>query len=135
MANDIWVGTLNGRTTGDIELKQKGEWKFADFSLVGNYTVKEGNDYIQKAQFIKVKLSGREADYASKYIKKGSPVSVSGKFAQEEWKDKNGNEKKQFVFIASNIQSFSFKKDSNLSENDEGGSYSNEVDISDDIPF
>jgi single-stranded DNA-binding protein len=82
MANDIWVGTLNGRTTGDIELKQKGEWKFADFSLVGNYTVKEGNDYIQKAQFIKVKLSGREADYASKYIKKGSPVIESGKFAQ-----------------------------------------------------
>jgi single stranded DNA-binding protein len=135
MANDIWAGTLNGRTTGDIELKQKGEWKFADFSLVGNYTVKEGNDYIQKAQFIKVKLFGRDADYASKYIKKGSPVSVSGNFIQEEWKDKNGNEKKQLVFSANNIQSFAFKKDSNVSENYEGGSYSSEVDISDNTPF
>ena len=135
MANDIWAGTLNGRTTGDIELKQKGEWKFADFSLVGNYTVKEGNDYVQKAQFIKVKLFGRDADYASKYIKKGSPVSVSGNFIQEEWKDKNGNQKKQFVFNASNIQSFSFKKDSNVSENDEGGSYSEPSGIEDEIPF
>ena len=135
MANDIWAGTLNGRTTGDIELKEKGEWKFADFSLAGNYTVKEGKDYVQKAQFIKVKLFGRDADYASKYIKKGSPVSVSGNFIQEEWKDKNGNQKKQFVFNASNIQSFSFKKDSNVSENDEGGSYSEPSGIEDAIPF
>ena len=138
MANDIWNATLNGRTTADIELKQKGDSMFASFSLAGNYTKKENGSWGERGQFMKVNLYGNDAKFASTYIKKGCPVSVSGSLQQEEWTDKNGNARKEFVLNAKNIQSFGYKKDSNTSENDEGGSYnepSGNFDINADIPF
>jgi len=50
MANDIWNATLNGRTTADIELKQKGDSMFANFSLAGNFTKKENGSWLEKGQ-------------------------------------------------------------------------------------
>ena len=135
MANDIWNATLNGRATSDIELKQKGDSMFASFSLAGNFTKKENGDWAVKGQFIKVNLYGNDAKFASTYIKKGFPVSVNGNLQQEEWTDKNGNTRKEFVLNAKNIQNFGYKKDSNTSENYEGGSYSEPSGIEDNIPF
>lgn len=63
--------TLIGRTTKDVELSIKGETKITRFSLAIN----EGKD---KTDFIPVNAFGKTAETLSKYVGKGSLISVEG---------------------------------------------------------
>jgi len=133
---------LLGNVGGDpvIRSTQDGK-KIATFSLATSESWKNKNGEKQeKVQWHNVVIfSEGLVNVVEKYIKKGTKLFVEGSLQNRKWKDKSGVEKYITEIV---LQGFNNKLEiidnpdkSNVSENDEGGSYSSEVDISDDIPF
>lgn len=133
---------LLGNVGGDpvIRSTQDGK-KIATFSLATSEKWKDKNGEKQeKIQWHNIVIfSEGLVNVIEKYIKKGTKLFVEGSLQNRKWKDKSGVEKYTTEIV---LQGFNNKLEiidnrdkSNVSENYEGGSYSSEVDISDDIPF
>ncbi|MEZ5346108.1 MAG: single-stranded DNA-binding protein [Pyrinomonadaceae bacterium] len=54
--------------------------------------------------WFKVTLWGRQAENASKYLQKGSPVYIEGRLKLEEWTDRDGNTRQTLEVNASDMQ-------------------------------
>lgn len=63
-----------------------------DFSLATNEKKKDKSGEMQEvATWFRVTLWRNQAENASKYLKKGSPVYIEGRLSLEEWTDRDGN--------------------------------------------
>jgi single-strand DNA-binding protein len=133
---------LLGNVGGDpvIRSTQDGK-KIATFSLATSESWKNKNGEKQeKVQWHKVVVfSDGLVGIIEKYIKKGTKLFVEGSLQTRKWTGNDGVEKYTTEIV---LQGFNNKLEiidnpdkSNVSENHEGGSYSSEVDISDDVPF
>lgn len=94
-----------GRAVKAAELKSVGESKVAVFRLVSNRRIKKRNgEYDEKATYIDVECWNQRADYASEYIKKGTPVLVRGQLETDEWTSKDGQKRSKLKIYASEVQ-------------------------------
>lgn len=94
-----------GRAVKAAELKNVGESKVAVFRLVSNRRIKKRNgEYDEKATYIDVECWNQRADYASEYIKKGTPVLVRGQLETDEWTSKDGQKRSKLKIYASEVQ-------------------------------
>lgn len=87
---------LLGRLTKDVELRytQTTNTAVATFSLaVNNRRTKEGEE--QQADFFNIVAWNKLAETSSKYLKKGSPVLITGRLQNRNWEDEQG--KKHYV--------------------------------------
>lgn len=87
---------LLGRLTKDVELRytQTTNTAVATFSLaVNNRRTKEGEE--QQADFFNIVAWNKLAETSSKYLKKGSPVLITGRLQNRNWDDEQG--KKHYV--------------------------------------
>ena len=87
---------LLGRLTKDVELRytQTTNTAVATFSLaVNNRRTKEGEE--QQADFFNIVAWNKLAETSSKYLKKGSPVLITGRLQYRNWDDEQG--KKHYV--------------------------------------
>lgn len=63
-----------------------------DFSLATNEKKRDKAGEMQEvATWFRVTLWRNQAENASKYLKKGSPVYIEGRLSLEEWTDRDGN--------------------------------------------
>lgn len=88
--------TIIGRSTKEVELKYTtGEKQIA----IGNMTVAVDAGYGDKKRtnFIPVRMFGKTAEYAQKYLAKGKRVGVSGEFTVDQY-EKDG-QKKTFSYL------------------------------------
>lgn len=87
----ILVGNL-GR---DPELRYTPQGlAVADFSMATNERKKDKQgEYQDVPTWFRVTLWRNQAENASKYLKKGSPVYIEGKLTLDEWQDRDGNTK------------------------------------------
>ncbi len=100
--------------------------------------------------WFKVTLWGRQAENASKYLQKGSPVYIEGRLKLEEWTDRDGNTRQTLEVNASDMQFLSgggrsddmssgsgssneFSNSPDQTSNDDAGSDVSAMD--DEIPF
>lgn len=85
----ILVGNL-GR---DPELRYTPQGlAVCDFSMATNERKKDKQgEYQDVPTWFKVTLWRNQAENATKYLKKGSPVYIEGRLSQEEWQDRDGN--------------------------------------------
>ena len=122
------------RTTNDGK-------KIASFILVTSesWEEKSGKKKTKYENHKIVVFSDGLVGIIEKYIKKGTKLFVEGSLQTRKWTGNDGIEKYTTEIV---LQGFNNKLEiidnrdkSNVSENYEGGSYSSEVDISDDIPF
>ena len=91
--------TLSGRLTKDPECKEfDGGKAVCDFTIAVNGYKKEDTLYI------KVKAWDARARSCSKYCSKGSLINVVGALRENAWKDKEGNTRKEFYILASDIE-------------------------------
>lgn len=83
---------ITGRATRDTEFRVAGGVSFATIGLVSNrrYNNKNG-DTVEEACFIDVKLSGRTAEVARDFVKKGKEVLIEGRLNLESWQGKDGS--------------------------------------------
>lgn len=91
--------TISGRLTKDPECKEfDGGKAVCDFVVAVNGYKKEDTVYI------KSKAWDARARSCSKYCQKGTYVIVSGTLRENAWKDKEGNSRREFYILTSDIE-------------------------------
>jgi single-strand DNA-binding protein len=97
--------TLTGRISRDPELAISAKGKtILRLSVVTNGRKYENDKWIDiDTTFWKVTAFDRLADGAADHLSKGDPVIVTGKAKQDNYTDKDGNERQQISVIADSI--------------------------------
>lgn len=127
-----------------------------NFSLATNEKRRDKAGEMQEiALWFKVTLWGKQAEVASKYLTKGSPVYVEGRLRVEEWTDRDGNNRQTLEVNGSDVQflsggarsegydhrespgeaEFAGPAEPSTSGGTEGGGFARPATADDDIPF
>ena len=101
-----------GRLTRDAELKYttNGTAK-ASFALAVNRSIKQNNQWTERASFFDVILWGKSAENLNQYLVKGKQVAVTGYLDQERWTAPDGSNKSRVVIVAGDVQLLGGKGD------------------------
>lgn len=120
---------LLGNLTKDVETKVfENGGKLANITLANNrsFKGKDGN-VVEETTFVDVKIFGKSAEIAEKYLKKGSRILLEGSLVQENWTDSNGNRKSKLLVRCESFKMLDGKPVSNdgkstpIAEVEEGG--------------
>lgn len=120
---------LLGNLTKDVETKVfENGGKLANIALANNrsFKGKDGN-VVEETTFVDVKIFGKSAEIAEKYLKKGSRILLEGSLVQENWTDSNGNRKSKLLVRCESFKMLDGKPVSNdgkstpITEVEEGG--------------
>lgn len=97
----IIVGNLGS----DPELREtRGGGSVANFSIATNERWADKNGQAQeRTEWHRIVTFGKTADNCAKYLAKGRQVYVEGRLQTNEWKDKDGNERKTTEIVANNV--------------------------------
>ena len=114
---------LGGRLTGDPELKttQSGI-SVTSFSGAVNRRFAGGADQQPQADFINVVAWRQQAEFVSRYFRKGSSICVVGSLQTRSWTDQNGQKRYATEVVADEAMFVESKSDSSSQ-----GSYSPEA--------
>lgn len=103
---------LIGRLAADPELRRtQNDLAVTSFSVAVNRPYRKDQAQ-QAADFIDVVAWRNQAEFVTKYFKKGSAIFVSGSLQVRPWKDKDGNNRRSVEVVADDIQFVDSKKDS-----------------------
>lgn len=84
-----------GRLGGNPEVRSTSTGQdVANFSIATDefYTANNG-DKIQKTEWHKIVVWGRQAEFVANYLHKGSLVYIEGKIETRKWKDQSGTDR------------------------------------------
>lgn len=108
-----------GHMTRDPELeKLPSGTSVANFTVANNrkWKSKEGEDK-ESVAFVGCKAFGRTAEVIAQYFRKGDPVLVTGKLAQDNWTDGDGKKRSKTYVI---VDSFEFVGKASGGKQDDG---------------
>ena len=74
--------TKSGETVANISVATSEKWRD-----------RNSNEQIEKTEWHRVSVFGKPAEFASKWLVKGSKVYVEGKLQTRKWQDKNGQDR------------------------------------------
>lgn len=113
------VAVIMGRLTADPELKHtQNDIAVTSFTLaVDRSYTKAGAE--KQTDFIDVVAWRGTAEFVCKYFQKGKMMAVSGSIQTRSYTDKEGNKRKAFEIVASDINFADSKRD-NAQSNDYG---------------
>ena len=102
--NDLNHVVLIGRLTQDAELKytQNG-YAISSFSIAVNRSRKNGDQWVEEANFFEVSLFGKAAENLKPYLVKGKQVAIDGELRQDRW-ESEGQKRSKVVIVANNVQ-------------------------------
>ena len=102
---------LIGHLTADPELKQTGSGlPVCSFRIgVSRRFAKEGD--AQKSDFIDIVTWRQQAEFVSKYFKKGSAICVCGAIQTRTWTDQQGNKRYATEVVADEVSFVERKSD------------------------
>lgn len=131
-----WIGL--GNIGKDVDVRTNGDSTVARFSLaVKRKFAREGET---DTDWLNIICFGKQAEFAEKYLKKGTKIIVEGRVATGSYTNKDGNRVNTFDIVAENIEFAESKKasESNTKEetkaSDEGFA-DVPSDIDSDLPF
>lgn len=135
---------IMGRLTADPELRTTASGlSVTSFSVaVDRNFVRAGEE--KKTDFLNVVAWRQQADFVTKYFRKGSMIAVQGSLQTRSFEDKNGNKRVAYDIVAEQISFCGSKAESGTFNSDSGNasSYNNSTadDFStvvddDDLPF
>jgi len=100
-----------GNITKDIELKETGSGiKYTRFNIAVNRNYKNENGEYD-TDFFNVIAWRKTAELISEYFGKGSRIAISGKLQNNNYTDKDGNERTSVEIVAEDIDFIDKKKD------------------------
>lgn len=113
------VAALVGRLTADPELKHtSNDLAVTRFNIaVGRSYVKSGSE--RQTDFIDIVAWRGAAEFVCRYFKKGNLIAVEGSIQTGSYQDKDGNKRRTFEVVASNVHFVESKRDGS----DPSGSY------------
>jgi single-strand DNA-binding protein len=95
---DLNQVSIIGRAVKDVELRTTHNGKnIATISVASNA---QG----ERTNFFDVIVFDKLAEIASKYVKKGKQIAVSGNLQQRSWEDKSGNKRYTVEIIGRTMQ-------------------------------
>jgi single-strand DNA-binding protein len=101
-----------GRLTSDPELRHTPNGvAVSTFTLAINRRFTKAGEQ-KTADFIDIVCWRNNAEFASKYFRKGQQVAIVGSIQTRNWKDKDGNNRKSTEVIADEVFFADSKKDS-----------------------
>lgn len=104
MAADINSVTIVGRLTRDADLKYTNSgFAISNLGVAVNRARKDGDQWIEEANFFDVTLLGRRAEALNQYLQKGLQVAVTGELRQERW-EQDGQKRSRVTIQANNIK-------------------------------
>ena len=96
----IFIGNL----TRNIELRYTPSGTpVGSFGLAVNRRFKQGDELKEEVCFIDVVVFGKQAENATKYLSKGSKVTVEGRLQQRRWEKEAGDKRSKHEVVAENI--------------------------------
>jgi single-strand DNA-binding protein len=101
---DINHVVLVGRLTRDAELKYTANGQaVCKFSVAVNRRRKNGDQWVDEANFFDIVLWGRQGESLNQYLVKGKMVGVEGELRQDRW-EQDGQNRSKVEIVAANIQ-------------------------------
>jgi single-strand DNA-binding protein len=105
MAADINRVVLVGRLTRDAELKYSNNGlAICAFSVAVNSSRKQGDEWVEEANFFDVTVFGRQGEAIQRYLVKGQQVAVDGRLKQDRWQTQDGQNRSKVGVIADNVR-------------------------------
>lgn len=102
---------ITGRLTKDPELKRTGSGTaVTSFTVACERDFKDQNGK-KETDFLDVVVWRNTAEFVSKYFSKGRMITVDGRLQIRNWKDQNGNNRKNTEIVAENIYFGDSKKE------------------------
>nr|BDD44988.1 single-stranded DNA-binding protein [Spirochaetaceae bacterium] len=96
--------SLIGRLVRDAELKfTNGGNAICEFSLAVNERKKQGDQWVDVANYFDVTLFGRRGEALQQYLGKGKQVGVDGRLQQQRWQTSEGQNRSKVVIIARDV--------------------------------
>ena len=98
--------TIVGNLGRDPELRYTPQGSaVCNFSIATNEKRKDkAGEFQDITTWFRVTLWGKQAENASKYLTKGSPVYIEGRLRVEEWTDRDGNNRYTLEVQGSDMQ-------------------------------
>ncbi len=114
---------IMGRLTADPELRTTSSGlSVSSFSVaVDRNFVRAGEE--KKTDFINVVAWRQQADFVTKYFRKGSMIAVQGSLQTRNFEDKNGNKRVAYEIVADQISFCGSKAESGTGNNDNYNNY------------
>ena len=95
---------LIGRLTRDAELKYtSGGQAVCKFGLAINRRKKQGDQWVDEANFFDIVLWGRSGESINQYLTKGKQIAVEGELRQDRW-EQDGQARSKVEIMANNVQ-------------------------------
>lgn len=114
---------LMGRLTRDPEItyaKNNQNNAIARYSLaVDRRFVKKDDSNQQTADFIPCVVFGKGAEFAQKYLKKGTKIAIEGRLFQSSWEDPDSKKNRSSINVVVDSQEFAESKGSGSGSKDE----------------
>lgn len=109
---DINQVTVVGRLTRDLNGSDQREYAFtpngqarANVSIAVNRSRKQGDQWVDEANYFNVTIWGKQAENLLPYLKKGKQIAVEGYLKQDRWQDKTtGQTRSSVSIVANNVQ-------------------------------
>lgn len=122
---------LTGRLTRDPEIRvtQDGQTTIARFGLAVDRKQKE-----QKADFFNVTAFNKTAQFAEKYLKKGTKVNVIGHLQNDEYTNRDGQKVTSTIVIVEEVEFCESKKEQTEQKPDGFMDIPKDID-SEELPF
>lgn len=101
---DVNYVVLIGRLTRDAELKYtSGGMAVCKFAIAVNKRRKQGEQWVDEANFFDIVLWGRSGENLNQYLVKGKQVAVEGELHQNRW-EQDGQARSKIEIMADNVQ-------------------------------
>jgi single-strand DNA-binding protein len=95
---------LIGRLTRDAELKYtSGGMAVCKFAIAVNKRRKQGEQWVDEANFFDIVLWGKSGESLNQYLVKGKQVAVEGELHQNRW-EQDGQQRSKIDINANNVQ-------------------------------
>ena len=122
---------LTGRLTRDPEIRitQDGQTTIGRFGLAVDRKGKE-----QKADFFNLTAFNKTAQFAEKYLKKGTKVNVIGHLQNDEYTNRDGQKVTQTIVIVEEVEFCESKKQEEKPDNEGFMKIPDNID-SEELPF
>jgi single-strand DNA-binding protein len=105
MSVEINSVVIGGNLARDVVLREIGGGrKVALLVVATNRTFIVNNQKNKEVAFIDVDVWGPMGENCAKYLKKGSPVVVTGRLKQDLWQTETGEKRSKIKVVAANVQ-------------------------------
>lgn len=130
-----WIGI--GRLTRSLGENEK-DFAFigngqarANISIAVNHSKKQGDEWINEADFFDVTIWGKQAENLKPYLLKGTQVCIDGHLKQDRW-EKDGQKFSKISIVADNVQLLGGKNSN--SQGNQGSSKSSDFNPAEGYP-